>query len=189
MKIKINYDLIDKIAEAKGEYKLQKHTNLVLRNMAPLFLGSVIGGIIDVASGTYTIEQEIPRVITYSGVAFTSGIAIVSLLDKIIPKVMGTTAEELAMKDLSALSFQLNQLDINTNKELLLDSKEYHKEHKFILTEKGIPGIMQKKYINIPTTHNDEISIVQEHKIGSKQYVLSLGSPTRIKSFKPAYGF
>lgn len=95
------------------------------------------------------------------------------------------------MEDLQKLSLQLNELNVKTSGELLLDSKVYHKQHKFVLSEKGIPGIMQNKYINIPTYDNGDIketSILQEHKIGTKEYVLSLGSPTKRQVFKPAYG-
>lgn len=113
------------------------------------------------------------------------------LSTKATEKVTGTTYQELAMGRLNLLSLDLTKQHVKTSLELLLDSKMYDKKSNFILTEKGISGIMQKKYINVPSYNNgniEETSIVQEHKIGTKKYVLSLGSPTKAKVFKPAYG-
>jgi len=48
---------------------------------------------------------------------------------------------------------------------------------------------MEKKYINVPVYDSigdiKTVSIEQEHIIGSKQYVLSLGSPNQVRSLAP----
>lgn len=111
-------------------------------------------------------------------------------MDKLFAKYTGKTKEKIAMEELCDLSLKLNQLNIKISGELLLDSIEYYKEHKFVLSENGIPGVMQNKFINIPVYNDgdiEETSILQEHKIGTRQYVLSLGSPNKYRLFKPAY--
>lgn len=111
-------------------------------------------------------------------------------MDKLFAKYTGKTKEKIAMEELCDLSLKINQLNIKTSGELLLYSIEYYKEHKFVLSENGIPGVMQNKFINIPVYNDgdiEETSILQEHKIGTRKYVLSLGSPAKYRLFKPAY--
>ena len=94
-----------------------------------------------------------------------------------------------ATENLKELASSLNSLYLNTNYELLLESQLSCKEYNIILNEKMIPQILESKYILVPTyNYNNEIknvSILQEHVVGSDIYELSLQSP--IKSFKYAY--
>ena len=82
----------------------------------------------------------------------------------------------------------LKDINISTSYELLLDSENYKTEYKLKFDEAKIPYIKQDKYINIPV-YNDgdikEVSLVQEHVIGSKSYSLSYGSPSKV--LKPAF--
>lgn len=90
---------------------------------------------------------------------------------------------------LISLVGKLNDLNISTDYELLLQSELYYKETKLTLNDYHLPDLMQKKYINVPVydTMGDikTVSIEQEHIIGSKQYVLSLGSPNQVHSLAP----
>ena len=91
-------------------------------------------------------------------------------------------------KELANLASMFNKFNINTSYDLLLETELYHKETKVVLNN-HLPCIMQKKYFNIPTyTITGDIkpvSIEQEHIIGSKQYVLTLGSPSNVYSYLP----
>ena len=84
---------------------------------------------------------------------------------------------------------QLNDLNVKTDYELLLESELYKKEYKIQVNEKKLPYIAESKYIMVPTHsfngNMTETSILQEHVVGSKKYVLSLGSPK--KEFTPNY--
>ena len=90
-----------------------------------------------------------------------------------------------ALEDIKRLAIQLKDLNISTGKELLMDSYVYEKEYKLVNKEDSIiPKIYQKKYIMIPVYDDGEIkevSLLQEHIIGSKYYVISYGEPTKQK--------
>ena len=59
---------------------------------------------------------------------------------------------------------KLNQLNIKISGELLLDSIEYYKEHKFVLSENGISGVMHNKFINILVYNDGDIYEIQFYK-------------------------
>ena len=192
MKIELNYDLIDKIATAKGEYKLKRCNKFVLKRGAPQIVGlsilcnSIVGFITN-----STLEQTISNTITSFLLVHSTFVSAMLFSAKLTNKATGITFEELAQRHLGLLSSELSKINIKTSLPLLLDSKEYHREYKIISNEEGIQGIIQRKYINIPTYDNGtitETSILQEHQLETKKYVLSLGHPTQQKSFKPVYG-
>ena len=85
-------------------------------------------------------------------------------MDKLFAKYTGKTKEKIAMEELCDLSLKLNQLNIKISGELLLDSIEYYKDHKFVLSENGIPGVMQNKFINIPVYNDGDIYEIQFYK-------------------------
>ena len=94
-----------------------------------------------------------------------------------------------ATSRLNTLVSQLNDLNVNTDYDLLLQSEHYETKYKIKLNEKKLPYLLESKYIMVPTySYSGEIkdtSILQEHVVGSKEYVLSLGSPQ--KKLKLAY--
>lgn len=63
------------------------------------------------------------------------------------------------------------------------------KKYKVEVNKKQLPHIAEEKYILVPSyTYNGDTkdtSVLQGHIVGSKQYVLSLGSPKKV--FKPSY--
>lgn len=85
-------------------------------------------------------------------------------MDKLFAKYTGKTKEKIAMEELCDLSLKLNQLNIKISGELLLDYIEYYKEHKFVLSENGISGVMQNKFINIPVYNDGDIYEIQFYK-------------------------
>ena len=91
-------------------------------------------------------------------------------------------------KQLAKLSSQFNNLNIHTDYDLLLETELYYKETKLVFS-KGLPDIVEKKYYNVPsytiTGDIEPVSIEQEHVVGSKEYVLTLGSPSKIHDYAP----
>ena len=73
---------------------------------------------------------------------------------------------------------------------MLQQSYEYETNYSFLLDDNNIPRLKQEKYINVPVVDRDgekEVSLVQEHIIGTREYELSCGSPTKSKVLKPLY--
>ena len=66
---------------------------------------------------------------------------------------------------------------------MLLQSEVYDKRIKIDLNESKIPLLMQEKYVFVPAYGFDgkekEVSLLQEHEIGSRTYVLSVGEPEK----------
>ena len=93
----------------------------------------------------------------------------------------------IELKELASL---LRSHYINTDYELLQKVYEYETNYKFVLDENKIPRLKQDKYIMVPVVDRDgekEVSLVQEHLIGSNDYELSYGSPTKSKVLKPVF--
>jgi len=93
----------------------------------------------------------------------------------------------IQLKELASL---LRKHYINTDYELLQKAYEYEINYKFVLDENKIPRLKQDKYIMVPAVDRDgekEVSLVQEHLIGSNDYELSYGSPTKSKVLKPVF--
>lgn len=95
-------------------------------------------------------------------------------LEKVFKEKFGSkTLQESAIDSIRDLSYQFNNQNINTTPELLLNSYVYHKKYKLAMNGKA--GVIR------------ESSILEEHKIGSREYVLTLGSPKKQMAFKPVY--
>ena len=104
-------------------------------------------------------------------------------------KLLGDLYKDIADLRLKTLVSMLNDININTDYSLIKDSKCYHTVRNLKLNEKKIPQIVESKYILLHAYDNKgdivETSLLQEHVMGSKQYVLSMGSPQ--KALKLAY--
>ena len=78
--------------------------------------------------------------------------------------------------------------NIDTSKDLLKKSEVYNKKYEIKLNESKIPELIQSKYILVPTYdylgNVKDTSVLQEHVVGSNEYVLSLVSPKKV--LKPA---
>ena len=91
--------------------------------------------------------------------------------------------------ELKRLVPKLKELNVSTNYDLLLKSELYEKKYKIEFNESKIPSLMQEKYILVPSySFSGEVldtSIKQEHEVGTKRYVLSIGEPE--KRYKMAF--
>lgn len=178
MKLKINFDLIRRIEEANGQFKLHH-----------IIKDNAVDGI--KWFSIYTTFNLLTGKPIDSAIADAAGLGLIIYSLMVGVKKIVTTspfAQASALMDLIILSLKLEKIRVNTDFELLMDSVEYHREHKLVLNEKKLPQILQSKYIMVPTYDNGEIreeSILQEHFIGSKDYYISKGSPA--KQYKLAF--
>lgn len=89
-------------------------------------------------------------------------------------------------RSLKKLVSQLENLNISTSYDLLLQSEVYHKKYKIEVNKEQLPHLAESKYIFVPSyTYSgdkQDTSILQEHIVGSKEYILSLGSPKKVLS-------
>ena len=173
MKIIIEYDFTNKIKDVNESYGIVK----MLRN-----------------NGKDIIRLYLPICIIFDLIfALNSKItAKVFLLYEILSyleieyfayKEYGDHYKELAIKDLKRLVSLLKDNDIIADYDLLLKSEVYEKKYKLRLNEDKIIEVLESKYILVPTYdfngHIKDTSILQEHVIGSDDYVLSFGSPAK----------
>lgn len=176
MKININYDLLDKIREAKTGFSLNRHVRHILPRT---LLASTIFACLNLSSGDVA-QRFVRGMLLY--------IVLYGITDGISTTLCKKTLKKAAINDLRILSLLLCDINISTSDELLLDSDNYETEYQIKFNESKIPYIKQDKYINVPVYDNGKIravSLVQEHIVGSKKYSLSYGSPKKV--LKPAF--
>jgi len=179
MKININYDLMTKIAEANNGFVLKKTVKRILIYSA---ISITIAQVI--VPGEASLSEELLKGIVTVVPIHTLGAAATDL-------TLIESKKRLALNKLKALSLALNQLNLNTDSELLLKSQKYKTEYNFNHNDSTTPKLEERKYIMIPVYENGEekeVSVLQEHIIGTKTYSLSLGSPKKVVklSFNPA---
>ena len=174
MKLIVNYDLLNSTKNVKDPLSPMK----VIRNNKsrwakfnlPLY-----------TAVNYLINRNIPITIGVLGLQF--GLLITS--DLLIYKAYGDKYKEVSERDLKKLAQQLKELNIDTSYDLLLKSELDDKDYKIRLNEHKLPELVESKYILVPSYNYDgEIKvshIEQEHVVGSKKYILSIGSKQRQK--------
>ena len=108
-------------------------------------------------------------------------------LGEIMAKTLSYSKTDLYAKKASArlnmLALMLDDINVNTNYDMLLSSELYYKTSHIEYGDRRIPTIMSQKYIYVPAYGFDgeekTVSILQEHIIGTKEYVLSQDEPDR----------
>ena len=178
MKIDVNYDLIDKIREAKTGFSLQYNLNRPLKYTA-FYSAFKLSSVIFVPT---TTEEFLSYI--------TCGFGIYTLSGAIASVICLPLSRKRAIESLKFLSSRLKDINVNTNHELLLKSYSYKTEYKVKFNDYLLPYVEQNKYISVLTIENgeeNETSLLQEHIVGSKTYALSYGSPKEKKVLKLAY--
>lgn len=174
MKIVINYDVIDKISEAKKGFSLKR---CVKRTAALASISSMIGIPDNLVSGDITPELWI-ELLSY--------VLIHSAYTGAYVYAFSGLTKENAQRSLHSLVNELRSKCIKTDDESFLDTYKYKTEYDVKFSSIA-PIIEQKKYLKIPVKDeyfgDKEISVVQEHTIGTRQYTLSLGEPNKEKVY------
>lgn len=170
MKLEINFDFWEAIRDAREPLTTLK---LLRKNRR----------ISTLALGFDIIFQIDPKILPF---AFIGQVAYFVLGDRIFFHLVGADLyQEKASNQLTTLVPKLEQLHVSTNYNLLTQSELEEKSYKIQLNENKLPELLESKYILVPTyDSNDNIketSIMQEHVIGTKQYVLTLGSRRNVR--------
>lgn len=160
LKIVINYDLIDKIKESQSGISLKKTINKIAFNSLVVYL--------------ITLPNAHSKL-----VSLTSAIFVQTIYFSTVSLGYASYNREFAIKQLKILSQDLATLNISTNDELLQNSYVYKTNYNCQSNDKILPQLTQKKYIMIPCNGEYEVSLVQEHIIGSHEYFLSAGEPEK----------
>lgn len=165
MKLIINYDLVNEIFKANTGFNLKRFNYKI-----GIYLGTLTA-------------LNIPNLILSQHIQPT--ILPCNLLTAIF--IFG--GSELALKSfteqeanfrLNSLASSLSKINIYTNTEAIKKAHLYKTQYKIVRGAK--PVIQQNKFITLPTSGSfnaDEVSLQQEHTIGSKEYVLSIGEPKK----------
>lgn len=167
--IKINFDMIHVIKEAKGIKNCPKgYSSLCI----PITL------VLPTAVLACAIQENLSAESTIFLCTATAGVSFG--LEQILLNIMVKKSTiALAESELKYLALLLNKLGIKTNSELLLDSEVYSTEYS--LKKDSPVGIIRNRYINIPRYNykGEKVltSIREDHLIPSNEYFISVGEP------------
>lgn len=178
MKLVINYDFFNAILDVNQDFIPMK---IIRNNKKSLAIYDTL-----VFAFDYFIIRNIPAsamLTMIQNISFYGVMYCVNYHDGI------DVYKEKGIKRLKELVIKLNEQYINTDYNLLLKSELISKDYKISLNGK-IPSIFETKYLLVPTyDFNNNIkntSIMQEHEVGSNEYILSLGSKQKSLQFARA---
>ena len=179
MRILINYDYINAIKNVNEKYTPFK----VIRNNKVKWAKKNLP--IYAAANMLITNFYIKITIALLGLQFFTLTGCYFIIHSASNPDIYSVKSELALRDLVR---KFKDVNVDTSFELLKQSELYDKKYEIKLNEKKLPEIIQSKYILVPTYDYlgsvKETSIVQKHIMGSKDYILSLGSPQKV--LKPA---
>ena len=178
MKLTINYDFFDAILNVNEDinaFKVIRNNKKKLALLTPSCMAF-----------SYFVLRKVPEAL------------LTTLLMDLYSIFKMTFEEELtgidvyknkSSRDLIKLVSLLKEyLYLNTDMDLLKQSSLDYKDYSINLNKEELVSIIESKYILVPVyDFNGNVknsSILQEHSIGSCNYVLSVGSPKKI--LKPA---
>lgn len=174
MKIKINYDLIEKIKESKNGIKLDKIVKRVT-------LATVMGNVI--LTPLYINRPLEVNMLSVSIITIVN--AIGGILQYSIAKSSKDFFERFANLVLDDFVNELSNLEIKTTTELLKEAEVIKSNYKIHFEDDSkIPRLKQEKYIKIKLCNGYTETLLQEHNIGSDDYEISVNEPVKRKSFK-----
>ncbi|MBQ9072466.1 MAG: hypothetical protein IJY25_04860 [Bacilli bacterium] len=177
MKIMTNYDLLSKVQETKTGFSVQRTVKPILIRTGINF--AILMGFD--ALHSLTLEDGLKEILENIMISLMIPTFTIGTADLILSHRTKNISKDILRK----LSMYLKEINVNTDSELILESYKYKTEYEFNKDKE----IIQKKYIMIPVIENskeNEISVLQEHVIGTKEYLLSCGEPTKQKVFKLA---
>lgn len=166
MKIKVNYDLLEKIQEAKHGFVLQKNVRRVSGMITAVIATQAL-----IEGPFYNVNQIL------SDLAFLLPLNVwFRLPDILITKLK----QSESIEELKNLADTLRSINISTDYELLLEAYKYETNYQFEFEEDKFPSLKQNKFIMVPINdEGKEVSLMQEYIIGSNEYTLSCGSPQK----------
>lgn len=175
MNLSVYFDVYNAIKDVQEEFTVSK----VLRNNKRLIF------LLTLISSNFAIiyRDKFFRIMVAQAIILLTDVVIIN---GVAYKLNGDAYKEEAEKRLSALASILDRMNISTTNELIKESNCYHRAYNIKFNKKLIPQIIESKYILVPTNNNmGDVSILQEHVVGSQEYVLSLGSSK--KALQPVF--
>jgi len=174
-KLLLKYDLTKKIKEANEDFSLLT----AMRDNVPttaIYAGGVF-------SLYLALGYSMPEAVKYASM-FTSGTFVALVLARVAAfRYAGDIKRAKAVLELLKLVVRLDYHDVNTSLGMLLLAEEESRAYHFVWEK---PGILQEKYILLPSPgHKKDITLLQEHYLGEKNYYLSTARPTRVLKLKP----
>ena len=173
MKLVINYDFFNAILDINDGFTPMK---IVRNNKKTLVIMSSSFFALD-----YFVTHNIPTSINLTmlqDLSFFIGTYACKYLYH-----LNDPYKAIAIKRLHELVIELKELHINTDYDLLLKSELLEKKYKVQINKENVLSLIENKYILVPTyDFNGNVkttSILQEHEIGTSDYVLSIGSPKK----------
>ncbi len=182
MKLLINYDFFDAVRNVN-----EKTTPLkVIRNekkkyaiLLPIYTSLAL---IAKQYSDFDTREIISIIIR----AYGNLMALDTLAEFMFKKMSYTQTDLYARKAiarLQTLALMLDDINVKTNYDMLLASELYHKTVHLDSSESNRPILVSQKYIYVPSYGFDgeekTTSILQEHVIGTKEYILSQDEPDR----------
>ena len=172
MKIKVNFDLINAIMNVNEDFNAFKVIRNNKKKWATIYLPFYL--IVDIA--LLSKVASIPLCLLIQFGYLTAGeVYYEHIYNRDIYK-------EESIDNLRKLVGLLNNIYLETSYDLLLQSELYDKKYKIELND-NFPNLKEEKFILVPTYdyngNTKKTSILQEHFIGTDDYILSLGSPKK----------
>ncbi len=182
MKIAIDYDFFNAIRNVNEPLTPMK----VVRNYKKNFM---VYGTIEIAIGA-ALKYEPSHIVQNIAIVYGGFFAIEYIAEIIVKLILKRQGHEIndinsALGEIRLLELvtMLNDINVKTNYEMLLKSELYKKEYKFEHSDNKLLSLNEKKYIYVPTygyNGKEKItSILQEHDVGTKNYMLSVGEPEK----------
>lgn len=174
MKIKINYDLMEKIKQSKNGIELHR----IIKNKVITF-----GVTLTVLTPLYVTSSLRSTIISILSSAFYC--TVYGGIDYLVAKKFKDSKELRANLELSILANELSNLEVRTNAYLLKDAEVIKTNYKINFRDNDkLPILKEEKYIDVPLCNGYKETLLQEHNIGSKEYEISVKEPTKKMSFK-----
>ena len=175
MKLVINYDFVNAIKDVKepiGPLKIIRNdkTRYIISGPLWFMLGNMMG---------YDYKKNLTVMMMAYGLYTMSGLYISKKLMQ-----SDLDAYGLRSKDrLTSLVRELRNINVETTYDKLIQGEYYEHKIKIHVNENKIPLLMDNKYVLISSFGFDgkekDTSILQEHVVGSFDYVLSVGEPEK----------
>ena len=179
MKININYDFFSAVQDANEKFGTLK----IIRNNRFIYFGFIPSMMVTKVSIGIPIYWAILSAVDTAMLCY-----IISSIDNYLFKKREQIPVDFyayhALTRLAVLRIQLNDINVNLDGEALLAAKLYSERYHVVVNEHKIPMLQHDKFILVKGTTNyskeeKEISILQEHIVGTEDYTLSVGEPEK----------
>ncbi len=182
MKIITDFDFCNAVKDVNGNILLFKVVRNNQKRYAHLF--PIYSAIALICKQYADLDaREVISIIIRTYGYLISIETIAQMIVKILNQDHLDAYTEKSIRNLKRLVTLLERINVSTNYEKLLESELYTKKYSLDTEDRTIPAIMSKKYIYVPAYGYDgeekTVSILQEHVIGSKEFILSQDEPDR----------